>query len=144
MAAVVYDCLVLAALLMVATALWLAFSGEAVAAGDPWFRAYLLLLVGAYFFAFWRAGQTLGMRAWRLHVERAGGGRLRGRDALLRVLAAAVSWAALGMGFLSALVDREQRTWHDRLSGTRLVVVPRPRAARAAGGARAPKLSARD
>ena len=143
MAAIVYDCLVLAALLMVATALWLALARRAVPAGDPWFRAYLLSLVGAYFFAFWLAGQTLGMRAWRLHVERVDGGRLRGRDALLRVLAAALSWAALGMGFLSALVDRELRTWHDRLSGTRLVVVRRPRAARAAGGGTA-RVSARD
>lgn len=124
----------LAALLMVATALWLAITRETVAAGDPWFRAYLLTLVGGYFFGFWLGGQTPGMRAWRLRIERVGGARLRGRDALLRLLAAALSWAALGVGFLSALVDREQRAWHDRLSGTRLVVLPRRRAARRTGG----------
>ncbi|MGH8542882.1 MAG: RDD family protein [Gammaproteobacteria bacterium] len=126
LAAVFYDLLVLSALLMLATALWLPFTRAAIEPGNPWYRAFLLVVIGAYFFAFWLAGgQTPGMRPWRLRVERSDGRPLRSQDALLRVLAAALSWAALGLGFLSALADPEQRTWHDRLSGTRLVLTAR-------------------
>lgn len=123
MAAICYDMLILTALLMLATALWLPFTREAIAPGNFWYRACLLALAAGYFCGFWvHGGQTPGMRAWRLRVERSDDQRpLRWQDALLRALAAAFSWGALGLGFLSALTDREQRTWHDRLSGTRLV-----------------------
>jgi hypothetical protein len=33
---------------------------------------------------------------------------------------------ALGAGFLWSLLDREKLTWHDRLSGSRLVVLKKP------------------
>ena len=33
--------------------------------------------------------------------------------------------ALLGAGWLAALVDPERRTWHDRLSRTRVVVLTR-------------------
>ncbi|MEJ1377571.1 MAG: RDD family protein, partial [Candidatus Sedimenticola sp. (ex Thyasira tokunagai)] len=36
---------------------------------------------------------------------------------------AIISWLALGLGFLWLLVDRKNRTWHDRLSGTRLIML---------------------
>lgn len=122
LAAIAYDLLILAALLMLATALWMPFTREAIVPGNAWYRAYLLALAGCYFCGFWlRGGQTPGMRAWRLRVERNDGRALRGKDVLLRALGAALSWAALGLGFLSALIDREQRTWHDVLSSTRLV-----------------------
>ncbi|MBA3562940.1 MAG: RDD family protein [Gammaproteobacteria bacterium] len=123
LAAIAYDLLILAAILMLATALWMPFTREPIAPGNFWYRAYLLALTVVYFCGFWiHGGQTPGMRAWRLRVERSDDQRpLRWQDALLRALAAAFSWGALGLGFLSALTDREQRTWHDRLSGTRLV-----------------------
>jgi uncharacterized RDD family membrane protein YckC len=44
---------------------------------------------------------------------------------LARFAAAGVSLAALGMGFLWVLVDRDRLAWHDRWSGTRLIVVDR-------------------
>ena len=39
------------------------------------------------------------------------------------LLTALLSWGALGAGFLWILVDRNQLAWHDRLSGTRLVLL---------------------
>jgi hypothetical protein len=39
---------------------------------------------------------------------------------MARFLLSLLSAAALGMGFLWSLLDRQQRCWHDRLSGTRL------------------------
>ena len=89
LAAVVYDCLVLAALLILAAALvvlplglGLGIDGARVAA-HPLFRLYLLLVIVGFFCGFWlRGGQTLGMRAWRIMLVRNNGGHARLRDAL--------------------------------------------------------------
>jgi uncharacterized RDD family membrane protein YckC len=124
LAAIFYDSLLLFALALVVTAALLPLTGgEAIRPGQPAYRI-LLCLVGFVFFAgFWvHGGQTLGMRAWRLRVVRADGGRLRWRDALARFAAALLSWLVCGLGFLWVLVDRDGLAWHDRLSGTRLVL----------------------
>ena len=85
-------------------------------------------LIGCGFFAlFWRlGGQTLGMRAWRLQA-RSEAGPLSWRQAWLRSVAALLSWLPAGLGFLWSLADADRLAWHDRLSGTRLVVVPKRR-----------------
>jgi len=127
-AAMFYDALLLAALLMLATAVVLPFThGEAIAAGSPgWmrysYRALLVAVVAGYFGFFWtHSGQTLGMLAWRIRVIRADGSLLRWRDVFKRLAAALLSWSAVGLGYLWLLFDRERLTWHDRLSGTRIV-----------------------
>jgi uncharacterized RDD family membrane protein YckC len=61
------------------------------------------------------------MRAWKLRIVGADGRPPGWGRSLLRFAAGLVSWAALGLGFLWVLVDRERLAWHDRLSGTRLV-----------------------
>lgn len=72
---------------------------------------------------FWNhGGQTLGMKSWRIRVVALDGGDPRWGAAVLRYLWAWVSAAALGLGFIWALFDRDGLTWHDRLSGTRLVM----------------------
>ena len=67
------------------------------------------------------------MRAWRVKLVRNDGSPVRLRDALLRYFAALLSWAPLGLGFLLILVDPQHLAWHDRLSGTRLVMLKKPR-----------------
>lgn len=133
MAAVLYDGLLLAALLFVAAALATFVIqlglGQELNPKSLIYRFYLLGVTFGFFAWFWiRGGQTLGMRAWRLKVLRNDGRPLTLRDALLRYLAAILSWTALGAGFLWILVDKEKLAWHDRLSGTRLVLIaPRQR-----------------
>lgn len=122
LAAVLYDTLALAAVLMVAGAAWVGVSRAAAPPGDWLFRAYLLAVSALFFSIFWRRGETLGMRAWKLRMVTADGRPPRWGRALLRFAAALLSWAALGLGFLWVLVDREKLAWHDRLSGTRLVL----------------------
>ena len=128
LAAMLYDALGLFGVLVAATSLIVLPSSIAldhqVRPESLWFRLYLLGIIVGYFAWPWiRGGQTLGMRAWRLRVVRADGGGLRLPDALLRLAAAALSWAAVGLGFLWVLVDRDGLAWHDRLSRTRLVLL---------------------
>jgi uncharacterized RDD family membrane protein YckC len=134
LAAFFYDCLLLTALWMVTGALVLAASSGQLA--DPhrpaWllyaFRSLLLLVPALFFSWFWtHGGQTLGMRAWRLKVVSADGGAVTWKAAGQRLAAACLSAALLGLGFLWVLVDRDRQAWHDRLSGTRLVVLPKRR-----------------
>ena len=126
--AAVYDTLLLIALLMVATFPAVLLNDSEAVTG-PVASSVLfawLLVVGLSFFAvFWHtSGQTLGMRAWRLRVHK-DGGRLSWRDAYLRGAAAIVSWLPAGLGYLIALADAGKRTWHDRMTGTGVVVLPR-------------------
>ncbi len=130
--AMLYDLLVVAALLFILTALFLAFTGgEAItldrsAAVERIYQAVLLLGVVLFFCAFWTwRGQTVGMLAWRLRVERSDGASLTWRDALVRLAGAWLSFAALGLGYFWIWIDRDRLAWHDRLSGTRVVVLPK-------------------
>jgi len=121
--AIIYDTLLLLAVLFLATLLALPLTGgEAVRAGNPLFRTYLLLVAFFYFAVPWvRTGQTLGLKSWRLRVERLDGGPLTWWHALLRFLAAIPSLLLLGLGLLWMLVDRDRLTVYDRWSGTRVV-----------------------
>jgi uncharacterized RDD family membrane protein YckC len=81
-----------------------------------------------FFTAFWRkGGQTLGMQAWRVKlVDDSHGGVPGTGRCVLRCLAALVSLAPAGLGYWWCLVDRRKRYWHDYLSGTHLVQLPKP------------------
>ena len=61
------------------------------------------------------------MQAWRLRVEDDDGNVPGLAAATVRFFAAILSWLPLGLGFLWQLWDKDKLTWHDRLSGTRLV-----------------------
>lgn len=133
LAAIGYDLLLIIALLVAADALVILPLGigwdlkpEQIS-GHPLFRLYLLSVIVGFFCWFWlRGGQTTGMRAWRIKLVRDDGKPLRLVDALLRQLAALLSWAAVGIGFLWSLWDPERLTWHDRLTGTRLIMLAKP------------------
>ncbi len=138
LAAIVYDVLLLAAVLLIFTAVtWAARGGREIAPGTLWFQLALAAVAGVFFGWFWtHGGQTVGMLAWKIRVVRRDASPLRWRDACLRFAAAIVSLLPLGLGFWWALVDRRGLTWHDRLSGTRLVRAPprrRPASERARG-----------
>ena len=100
--------------------------GEPVPARNPLYSAYLCATAFLYFAWFWtHGGQTLGMRAWRIRVTAIDGRAIGATDALKRFLAALVSGAACGLGFLWVLVDSERMAWHDHLSRTALTMAPK-------------------
>ena len=127
--AALYDLFPVAALVLVVGALVQAFVGETIAPGSlasRWLRLLLLLTVSAYYVGSWhRGGFTIGMRAWRLLVQSESGHRPTLNQALLRFVASLLAIAPLGLGLWSALFDPRRRMWHDRLSGTVVVVVPK-------------------
>ena len=123
LASALYDSLLLAALLLIATFPFLALFGDST---HGWRRdalqAWVLLVAGAYFVWFWsRGGQTLAMKTWRIRLVRRDGQPVEAPRAAHRYLLAVLGFFALGLGFAWALVDRERQFLHDRLAGTALI-----------------------
>lgn len=135
--ALVYDWLLVASVLIIAQALYffvvalLVWSGLIVLAagqdiasyvsGNRVNSLYLLAWIIAFYSYFWTvAGQTLGMKAWRLRVQNVGGGLLRPTQAVLRALA-----AMLGLGNLAVLLTSEQLAWQDKVADCEVVVLPK-------------------
>ncbi len=123
LAALLYDALLLGALLFLFTlALLVARGGRAIPPGTAWYDASLVLVVVLFFCGFWtHGGQTLGMRAWQIRLVSSAGGTVTLPAALLRVGAAVLAALPLGLGFLASLWDPQRRCWHDRWSRTRVV-----------------------
>lgn len=127
--AVIYDSLLVIALLFLATIPFIAIrGGEPVEPGDSLaYQFTLAIVVYAFFVGFWtRSGRTLGMQSWGLRLETPDGRTPTFGVATLRFFVAILSWLPAGLGFIWQLWDSEQLTWHDRLSGTRLMHYPRP------------------
>lgn len=125
--AVIYDTLLLVALLMLASFLYVPVVGDMLPAplGRALYQIFLLAISFFYFTGFWvHGGQTLGLRTWKLRLVARDGSSVSWSQTTQRFALALVSWLCLGLGFLWVLVDREKLTWHDRFSGTRLMRLP--------------------
>ena len=118
-----YDGVVIVALLMLATAFaMLAGTGNHTAMEDPLYTAYLVLVWFVYLAWCWRkGGMTLGMRAWHVCITDETGSRPGWRWCAVRFLTSILSASAAGLGFLWSLIDSDKRTWHDKASRTRLL-----------------------
>ena len=126
-AALSYDLLLVIALLMLMTLAFVALrGGRPIPSGNLLHQFALLLATGCFFVGFWvRGGQTLGMRAWRLKVEQGTGEALTIKIGVIRFAAGIVSMLPFGLGLVWLLFDSEGRTWHDRIAGTRVVLLPK-------------------
>ena len=127
-AALIYDSLLIAALLVIYTGALLGFThGHAItrASAGAWWYAYRcgeVLLIGGYCVLNWtRSGQTLGMRAWHLRAVSDVGQPLTFIPAVLRFLCAVAAWSPAALGVLWLYVDPEHLALHDRLSKTRVL-----------------------
>jgi len=96
----------------------------------PWpvMLTYEIVVVFGFYCYFWlRSGQTLGMQAWRLRLDDLDGGRPSLRQCLLRAVFGVISLLCAGLGYWWIWLDRDRRSWHDRVSHTRVVVLPKAR-----------------
>jgi uncharacterized RDD family membrane protein YckC len=122
-AAQVYDLFLLLALLFLATALLLPFTaGEPISPQQTLIYRIYLSLVSFFFYGwFWtHGGQTLGLRTWKIKVLTHDQKPISWRQALLRFAMASVSLGLFGLGYLWIFIDKNQRSWHDTVSGTAL------------------------
>ena len=127
-AAMLYDGLLILALLFLTTLPFIAMrDGEPVEGNENLlYQLILCLVIYGFFVGFWAySGRTLGMQSWRLQLESVDGAKVRLTAATVRFFAAILSWAPAGLGFLWSLWDKDGLTWHDRISKTRIVYYPK-------------------
>jgi uncharacterized RDD family membrane protein YckC len=132
LAALLYDSVLLAALLVIFTsgAVFLnhRLAVEPATAG-AWvylYRAGLVGVIAGYYLLNWtRSGQTLGMRAWHLRAVTESGKPLTLKAAALRFACGVLAWAPAALGVLWLYLDPEHLAIHDRLSKTRIVHLQR-------------------
>jgi uncharacterized RDD family membrane protein YckC len=120
LAAMLYDSLLIFAVLFFASAIALLFNqGEAIES-SLLFRLYLLLVLFTYYAWFWtKSGQTLGMRVWKIRIISDLGGNPGPGSCYLRLVFASLSLACFGLGYFWRLF--KPYTWHDRLSQTSII-----------------------
>lgn len=120
----VYEALLLAAVLLAGAVAFMPFAARVETAfARPFLQLFLLLVAGTYFAWQWRhGGQTLPMKTWRMRLVTAAGAPLSTRDAACRFLLAAAGTLLLGAGIIWAFFDRDRQFLHDRLAGTRIVM----------------------
>lgn len=145
----VYDALAVVAIVMVVGLLCqLATGGRLIATGANvvipwWYRPLQGLVVAGYFLISWlRGGQTLGMRPWHVRLTASSGSPPSPRQALIRLLVAALPLLLLGLAphfgvrvtlaavlagwvlwWLPALFDPRRRAIYDLAAHTELRLI---------------------
>lgn len=131
--AMMYDAFILLALSMAYSALATVFMVLVLGnSGDPeyqpmqhgiWFQAgWLGTIVGFFWFFLKRAGQTVGMRAWRLKVVSRSAAPLSHSQVLRRIVLAPLSLIIFGLGYIWILFNQDKLAWHDILSNSRIIL----------------------
>ncbi|WP_394146159.1 RDD family protein [Vibrio atypicus] len=88
---------------------------------SPVYTAYLAAVWIYFFVFFWtRAGQTLGMRAWKLHLRSNDGSPVSVTQALIRI-----GTSGFGLANLAVPLDPKKRGFHDIWAKTEVVVLPK-------------------
>ena len=129
-ACLVYEALLLLAVLFFGSAVFTGVAGSADTLASRFaLQVLLLTLCGAYFVWCWtRGGQTLPMQAWHLRIVAAHSGEPPAPGLALKRYLLAVPGVLLGaVSFLWGFIDRDRLFLHDRLAGTRIVRIDRTR-----------------
>ena len=130
-----YDLFILLAISMAYSAVATLFMNQAlhVEAADyqpmqrgPGFLIGWVLSLALFYWFFWyRAGQTIGMKAWRIKVISRDGEKLSHLQCWLRIVVGPFSLVLLGLGYFWRFIDKDKLVLHDRVSNTRVVVTPK-------------------
>lgn len=122
---VLYESLTVIALWMLASAFVTTALDNATHGFARWLlQGISLLTVSGYFLWCWtHGGQTLAMKTWRIRVLTKNGAPLTFFQAMQRLFLAIAGLLAGGIGFWWALLDKDGQFLHDRIAGTRLVLL---------------------
>lgn len=122
-AACVYELLLLIALWMLCTWIFISLFGEATIGYKRYILQLMLwLCTGGYFVWCWcKSGQTLATQAWKIKLVNQQNKPLNLKQALIRYALASACLLACGLGYFWALIDKNGLFLHDRLLKTRFV-----------------------
>ena len=117
-----YDALLLLSLIFLGTIPFIALrAGEAVESSSMSYKVTLILIAYFFFVGFWfLSGRTLGMQSWSLRLINYDNTKPSFMSCTIRFISSIISWVPAGMGFWWQIIDKENLTWHDRISKTKL------------------------
>jgi len=135
--AILYDILLLAAVIMVATAIALlavaliaatpfySIPAEAdhasVLNGNPWYFLWMVSVILWFYVWFWvRGGQTLGMRTWRMRIQNSDGTPITPKQGFIRCF-----FSFLGLGNFLVIVRKDNLALQDLIAGCEVVILDR-------------------
>lgn len=104
--------------------------GELVETGgtlqDPLLFPILLLALYVFFGFFWtRTGQTLGMQAWHIKIQKNDQSMLTWQQAFIRFISATISLSFCFIGYLWVLLDGQKRSWQCIASDSEVIRIPK-------------------
>ena len=117
-----YDSFLILSLIFIGTIPFIALrSGEAVESSSTNYKFTLFLISYFFFVSFWYlSSRTLGMQSWKIRLISFDGKKPNLTQCTVRFIAAIFSWIPFGMGFWWQLLDKDNLSWHDHLSKTKL------------------------
>ncbi|OEU63890.1 MAG: hypothetical protein BA870_11415 [Desulfuromonadales bacterium C00003094] len=100
------------------------FSGDVLLdLATPYFLVFFALCFGYFTLFHYLSGQTPGKMLFDVRVEGVEHAGITLAQAFLRCVGGLIALLPAGLGFLSIVLDEEQRGWNDRLAGCRVVMV---------------------
>lgn len=122
-AACIYELLLLLALWMLCTWVFVRLFGDATTGNKRYALQFLLwVLTGAYFVLCWhKSGQTLATKTWKIKLVNLQNNTLSLQQALVRYALASALTLAGGLSVFWMLVDKDRLFLHDRLLKTRFI-----------------------
>ena len=124
--ALVYDSLLIAAIVLVLSLLLVLVNGGYPESGSfvSFIQFFILVFTGPIFYSyFWivNKGQTTGMQAWRIKLVTTDETELNINKTMLRCLISTISFACLGLGYLWILYHKDNLSWSDILTKTKVI-----------------------
>jgi len=124
--ALVYDSLLIAAIVLVLSLLLVFINGGYPESGSfiSFIQFFILVVTGPIFYSyFWivNKGQTTGMQAWKIKLVTMDETELNIKKTMLRCLISTISFAFIGLGYLWILYDKDDLSWSDILTKTKVI-----------------------
>ena len=124
--ALIYDSLLIAAIIIVASLLLVFINGEYPKPGTllSVIQFLISILAGPLFYSyFWLTndGQTTGMQAWKIKLVSSNESKLNMKQAYLRCLISVISFLFIGIGYFWILFNKNKLSWSDIATKTRVI-----------------------
>ena len=124
--ALIYDSLLIAAIIIVASLLLVFINGEYPKPGTllSFIQFLISILAGPLFYSyFWLTndGQTTGMQAWKIKLVSSNESKLNMKQTYLRCLISVISFLFIGIGYFWILFNKNNLSWSDMATKTRII-----------------------
>ena len=120
-ASIIYDALLVLAILIVMSIPFFSFNVEENNLLKITMQVYFYFIIQYFFVWFWvNNGGTLGMKTWKIKISCDNDERISYKKAIIRFNIAIISILFFGLGFLISLFRKDKKCLHDIISKTSL------------------------